>query len=871
MIEPLTERERQILELIRQGMSNKAIADALYLSRGTVKAHNHNIYRKLEVSSRTQALKRAQELGLFDEEIALDDRIVASRRNTVSLPASLSPLIGREEELANLKELVNKPDVRLITLLGMGGMGKSRLALAIAQQYSQDSKELVVFVPLAQVAEGKKLVPAILDALGIQIQGTTFAEDFLLNYLHNKKAFLVLDNFEHLLSEVDFVINLLKSAPKVKVLLTSRERLNVSHEVLFVLTGLQVGQDADSDAMRFFVHQAQRINPTFELSEGNRKEIEQICYLTQGMPLALMLAAGWLEHLTLQEITDEIKKGIDILEGDIRDLPARQQSMRSTISSSWNRLSEEFQHIFAALTVFRGGFTREAAQFVAKADIRILQTLVNRSLLVAQGGRYNVHELLRQYGLERLKDMASVEYIFHMHSLYYLEWLSQLEAGLKDNRQNTFAEHIVGDLDNVRQAWNWAVERQHPDLLDGALEALFVFFTIQNRIREGAELFNYTIEHLEADDTVDHALLNRVRIRYYSFSLRYAGNEIDVNELENCVIRAKESDNPYELALAYSMKSSYIGYVERDFEQAIIVNNRVIDLFESLGETFNLATAYHKHGYNYLQTTGLEMLIHYTEKAYEVACKVGNYYNMKSALGNLGSAALYFGRYREAEQYYREAQAMMQGLHDGMGKANAINFTHILFLLGKFDEGEHMLQDAWKGDHDAMENNVVMFGYAMHSFAYVIKQDYEQALQHARTGLQKAHNDLSVLLVIHIMIGIAYCGLHDVIQAEKHLIQAWQRAKQMSFYASATWGLPILVVTSVQRERYDEAVHYAALARTHPLSAKGWLDHWPMLVDAEAKAKSSLDEQHFKRVWQHGVSLEIEDVVDQWLSLDLGS
>lgn len=874
MLDALTTREREILLLIAQGLSNREIAEQLYLSRGTVKAHSHNIYNKLGVANRTQALLKAGELGLLVEPALLepDDSPDDAEPATDNIPAPLTPFIGRDAELRKLNDMLHDNRVRLITILGAGGMGKTRLAMELARQAAASFADGMCFISLARVSDARNIASAMIEDMKLRFQSSEKLEQQLVNFLRDKQLLLVLDNFEHLLEGVHLLTTMLQASPETKILVTSRERLNLSSEVLFVLSGLHYDPDADTEtsrhqgAVQLLLDRARIVNPMLELEPDEWSHVRRICQLTQGMPLALILAASWLEMLTLDEIAGELARSIDILETQLRDLPARQRSMRATITTSWNRLTHDEQRVFAGLSVFRGGFTLRAARSITAADLPNLQLLVNRSLVTVNAGRYEVHELLRQYGLEELHRATHAIKLYSLHSAYYLDWLHRVEHDLKGKKQITILKEISTDLDNVRQAWEWAVQMKRFDHVNQAVETLFVFFLILNRIQEGAEVLQYALDFLPEGIPNDRVVRNRLRIRLYFFLLFYQTDTLQVADIEDCISEAEAIGDNVDTALAVNVLSSYVGYAsQHDFARAIELDQRAIDLLQGTGENFHLATVYHKHGYANLQVSGMEKLVHFTRMEYDLARRAENLYHMQAALSNLGSAALYMGHYQEAESYYRESMPMIETIGANTIHLYAIYFSHILFLLGKFEEGEQMLQSAWDGSLEMLQASGIAFGHAMQGFVLLIKGDYPAALQCAMQSLRETKNDLTASLVANLVAGMVYCGLNNPSKAEDHLREAWQRSLHMNYYASVTWGLPILVITSVQRADYEQAAVYAALLRTHPLSAKDWLDGWSLLVEAEAEAQRMLDANTYEQARQRGQAMRLEDVVETWL------
>ncbi|MBK9124231.1 MAG: AAA family ATPase [Chloroflexi bacterium] len=317
-IEPLHPRELEILSLLEQDLSDREIAARLHLSPTTVKWYNRQIFQKLGVESRKQAAERASALGLLEAPPDHD----ASPHN---LPTALTPFIGRVDELDWLGRWTTDPSNRLLTVTAPGGMGKSRLAIAAAQRALTRFPDGVFFVPMAPITKPDDVVGAVAAQVGVpRIASERSVLQQICDYLSNKRLLLVLDNFEHLLDAADLVTAMLQAGPALKVLVTSRERLNLSVETVYPISGLQyptTGTESDLGeygAVQLFVQSAQRADPHFA---GHDEDIAYICRLVQGMPLAIELAAAWVSVMTPAEIAAEIERSADVLYTDARDIP----------------------------------------------------------------------------------------------------------------------------------------------------------------------------------------------------------------------------------------------------------------------------------------------------------------------------------------------------------------------------------------------------------------------------------------------------------------------------------------------------------------------------------------------------------------------
>jgi len=415
-----------------------------------------------------------------------------------NLPPALTPFIGRAADLAELKARLQDPNCRLLTLVGPGGSGKTRLAQEVAATQIGHYPHGVFFVPLASIQSVETIVPAVAEALEFSFHGGGEPQQQLLTYLRQKRMLLILDNFEHLLAGVDIVTGILATASEVKILTTSRANLNVQSEHLFPVTGLDFPADeaqqvtAAYSAINLFVSSANRIQPALDM-KADLADVAQICRLVQGMPLAVLLAAAWAELLTPAEIVSEIEHSLDFLAADWADLPDRQRSMRAVFDHSWRLLTGREQAVFRAVSVFRGGFTREAVQVVADASLEALMRLSNKSLLHRlPGDRYEVHELLRQYVAEKLAESGPEEAkIQQKHSHYYFEFLIQRQEALaKDKPDRAVLVAIDQEIENIRVAWQWVRTRGDMKMIEGFVTCLWFFYKHKTWYQEAISVLN---------------------------------------------------------------------------------------------------------------------------------------------------------------------------------------------------------------------------------------------------------------------------------------------------------------------------------------------------------------------------------------------
>ncbi|MCH7844791.1 MAG: adenylate/guanylate cyclase domain-containing protein, partial [Acidobacteria bacterium] len=312
-----------------------------------------------------------------------------------NLPEQLTEFVGRRSELAEARRLVG--ETRLLTMIAPGGTGKTRLALQTAAEVSTDYPDGVFFVGFAEIGSSDDIIQTVAESLGVALSGDEDVQTQLLTYLAPRRQLLVFDNLEHLDGAAAIVAEILKAAPNVTVVATSRSKLNLTGETVLSLAGLETTWDQPDEAMQasgaqLFLETANRSNPGFVIESDDLDALAEILRLTGGMPLGILLAAAWVDMLPIAEIAVEIGKSADFLETEMGDIPDRQRSIRAVFDYSWALLSPEERATFMALSVFRGGFSREAAESAAGASLRSLASLVSKSLLTANPdtGRYEV-------------------------------------------------------------------------------------------------------------------------------------------------------------------------------------------------------------------------------------------------------------------------------------------------------------------------------------------------------------------------------------------------------------------------------------------------------------------------------------------------
>ena len=443
-------------------------------------------------------------------------RVAAAR---INLPQPPTGFIGRGEEVNEIMALLTAPEVRLVSLVGPGGIGKTRLAVQAAATLAEREPDRfadgVFFAPLAHLNAAAAMVAAVAEAIGVRFaQGEREPREQLLDYLRRRRMLLILDNMEQLLDDGGAALpaDLLATAPGVRVLTTSRIRLGIQGEQLYLVPGMSLPERdavrlwADPLAaeaysgLRLFTQAAGRVQPGFGLNAGNVAAITRICRQVQGMPLGIELAAGWLELLTPEEIAAELDRSLDLLATDLRDVPTRQRSLRAVFETTWQLSSERERALLPPLSIFRAPFSREAAAAVAGAGPGDLLALVNKSWLQRVVGgdgvsRFQMHELLRQYAAERLRADGQDEAAHERYAGHYVIEIDRLWPELTGAGQKTALAVLAADYPHFRRVWEWLSDRGHFErLVKHMLLPLQRFAQMRGLLREVSELITTALE-----------------------------------------------------------------------------------------------------------------------------------------------------------------------------------------------------------------------------------------------------------------------------------------------------------------------------------------------------------------------------------------
>jgi predicted ATPase len=802
------------------------------------------------------------------------------------------------------------PACRLLTLVGPAGSGKTRLALEAAAARLDDFEHGVYFVSLAPLESIEAIVPAVAMALDLsfyaQPAGRPQSQPWqqLLDHLRHKTVLLIMDNFDHLLEGLDLVLEVLKTAPAVKILVTSQATLNLQGEHLFPVPGMdlpewEVPGDAGTtlaDAARYsavelFLQSARRAQPGFALSEKNVAEVIRICRLVQGMPLGIVLAAAWVGVLTPVEIASEIGRSLDFLEAELGDLPQRQRSMRAVFDRSWRLLTEREREVFQRLSVFRGGFARQAARQVAGASLRELRSLVGKSLLQRDPqGRYAAHELLRQYAAKRLaEEPEQWEAAKDRHSAYFAAFLQHREGSLRGRDQRRALAEIEAETDNVRVGWHWAVVQAKIEDINRAMDSLVVLYDTHGWFQEKEEILAKAAQMLEEESSgyAQDALQSGARA---AVAQGGAGAQQAITSRGRRLVLGRVLAHQGRVCFSLGLTEKGVALLQRSLEilRGLGARREMVFALSTLGES------------TLLQGQGKPLCLEGLAISREIGDRVG----MEMSLHCLGRDAVLRGEYRAAQRLCQERVAVSRELDQVLVANSLSDLGYVAWCLGEYRGAQQLHQQSLALSRDMriqygiatslLRLGLDALGLAEYGEARQLFQEslaicqemgmawlhtevlvwqgelanvmgqYSQAERQAQETLSVSKElDDPYLMVLSLgVLGDAACGLGDLRKARECFLQAAETAMKVGVAPLALLtlvGTAQLLAAEGEGERGAELL---ALVLHHPASWQWAKDRASPLI---AQQEAELPPDAWAAAWERGQARGLEATVAELL------
>lgn len=743
-------------ELMRLYAVNDQRSDALQQYQECARILRHEL--RVEPEPQTTELFEAistQPEKLHQPELHPQPFITGS----ISQPAThvvyqATPFIGRHRELDEIAGLLRQSGCRLLTLVGLGGIGKTRLAQQMIFRMRTEYADGVYFVALTAIPSANLLVPTLAETFQFSPSPGEEYQQAFWHFLSEKRLLLILDNFEHLLDSVTILRSLLHHAPEIRILVTSRERLCLEEEWVYEVPGLSFpaevpegGIDANRqtllqqyDAVQLFVQSAHRARAAFEVSEHNIAHIITLCQRVDGMPLALELAASWCKMLSCQQIVEEIERSFDFLASRSADSDPRHQSIRVVFQSIWNQLSPSDQQSLCKLAVFQGSFDTNAAHLIANLSLPHLAEFVNRSLLKCDTeGRFVLHPLLHRFLFEHLHAESTL-YAVTVRTFreVYRHLLEAQWQALKTARQREALQTISQELPNIRAVWQAAIARRDGAGVQTMLPGLSLFYDIQSRFQEGNTLFQQAVEQWSHGtlSAQEKSVLAQLRVQHAVFTTRLMYDQ-DVSPLYHETLPVLAASQDAELAFTMLQ----VGWLKclnpGDNEEADDWIAKGGQLAERKQDVWETALALYVQGdSSQWGKAEYEEAKDFYQQSLELRQRIGDWWGQANALNSLGHSSVILGRYPEAQWFHREALRISQDVNDLHGIAWAkAQLADIARVLGQYQEAWTL---NWEVYRLAMRfGNQGIAAWRLLNIGRILffQGHHDEALQHVRQSL----------------------------------------------------------------------------------------------------------------------------------------
>ena len=759
-LDPLDERAYQgsMLLLALEGKRSVALAQ-FEQCREVLKA-------ELEVEPSIETRDLYEKIVHEKTLISLDQAITKH-----NLPAPQTSFIGRELELIQIGDLIKDPACRLLTLVGPGGIGKTRLALKAASNNLRYFPDGTYFVPVESSYSTDYLVPAMTSALDFEIE--TFVAQMgpktqLFDYLKNRSILLLMDGFEQIINGAELLSELLERAPRVKVLVTSRQRLGLKGEWTFLVRGLPVPRVLegtsikDSDAMKLFTQRAQQVKEDLRFTKEDGDHVVRICKLVEGMPLGIELAATWATILSPIEIAIEMEKSLDFLATEIRDIPEKHRSLRAVFESSWSTLLEDQKDTLSKLSVFRDKFDRRAADEVANANLHQLSTFLDKCLLRREStGYFTMHALLRQFIAEKLNQKPQMQIeVLKRHCEHYVGLLTEREADFLGSGMLKARDEIRPELENVRAAIEWAIKHWETEpirkllvtslsffIVHGWYEGILAFKDITRQREEHLRLSG--ISNLSKDPIILSARIHQ------AFLLSNLG-QIDESEAisQECLgglaeqgMKAELSECLHNLGVNASFRGEYED--AKEYLEEAILKGRECD--HTVWPTYLLW-----YGHNYFLLGEYEQGMLSLRKCYDLFDHRGTLWGVAFALGKMGLAADGLGEHSQAMHYHREALAIFERLGNRAGKGYSLSRMSIsAYFLEDYLQAVKYGQEGYQFFEEIGHRWGICTSLSRLGFAYIGLGNTEKAKEFFKDALRLSKQNQMLPQSLYALLGMA--------------------------------------------------------------------------------------------------------------------
>lgn len=763
---------------------------------------------------------------------------IDARRNNI--PLELTSFIGRKKEIAEIRSLLS--EVRLLTLIGFGGTGKTRLSIHIASILLDEFSHGVWFVELAKLSEPSYILQEIASALNVTTDEKRNKLDVLTDFLREKEILLILDNCEHLIAECAGIVeSLLQNCPGIKIIVTSRESLHIPGEYIYQVPTLSLPDSKGNssveslieyESVRLFLERVTSVQHGFKITNSNAHIISQLCTALEGIPLAIELAAARVKVLPVEKILERLKDRFNLLTGGKRTLLPRQQTMRALIDWSYELLSEKEKLLFQRLSIFSGGWSLEAAEKICQDNflleeevLDLLSNLSDKSLIkvyeTEDNTRYTMLETIKTYGDEKLTQSNYKNILQEKHFDFYYKFTEQSESGLMGKEQGEWLKKIALENENIRECLKWSLG-YNPDLTLRLSVALGKFWELRSHFTEGLGYMRKSLELAKSGD-----LNLKAKAMYWSgLYLLNQGNYIESKKyLNECLNIFRDINN-------------------KDGEALTLISLATMSLFENDYEKLNL----------------------YSEQSYSISSEISNKSYIARNLQNIALGLMQQGKHDEARIKLEESISLYREVNDALQLAKIIgNIGALEYLLSNYDKAISAFEESLKIRNELGDKQGIAIALSNLGSVTFMQKQYEASEKYLEDSIEiiKELGDRRIYVTAVSTLGSIANEKRDFPKAERMFRESILVSNEIGDKYSIAKGIEGIADMLIQLGKFREGCILAAkyislLKASNKNIIEGELERFEAI---KTKLKENLSGAEFEKLWDEGESLTIDEVL----------
>ncbi|MBX3085307.1 MAG: tetratricopeptide repeat protein [Anaerolineae bacterium] len=809
-----------------------------------------------------------------------------------SPPATSGHLLGRDDLVSTLQQRLNDPTVRLVTLTGSGGVGKTRLAIELAQHMSATYQDGVVFVPLASINDPLLVASEILHALKLKGDSQQTPDDQLKQYLAERRMLLILDNFEHVMGAAPMVSALIGAAPRLCILVTSRTVLNLYGEYQVRVPPLALPQPqqtlttlAEQPSVALFVARTQAVRSDFALTEANANAVAEICIRLDGLPLALELAAARCRLFSPKALLQRLDQPLALLSSTSSDVSARQRTLRDTIAWSYHLLHDMEQRLFTFVSLFPGGCTADAAEMIYQDQppigldtaLEVVSSLLDKSLLYQQEGqdhqvRFLMLETLREYAIEQITDSGAIDGLRELQLQYYRQVVHEVAPQLSGEKQQETIDLLEAEHDSLRAILAWALIYRPMEALKLCGDAWYFWF-VRGYYTEGYRWMSQALQAPLTDEATEEDQAEYAKALHGMGSILYSlGNyEQAAQHLESALaIRRRLNDSVGIMSTLNNLGN--VAWDRSQLDQAQAYYEEVIALGQQTGNKRMVANASNNLGSLLWQRDDLEDAQRHLQRALAVWRELQNKLGLSQVLSNLGIIAVKQSQFDRASVLYAESLALARELGDRQSiSASLNNIGEVALHKGDYAQAQRYFEEAL-----ALKREVnYAWGISTSLRNVGLALLFQHEMGRAIVALQEGMTIMRELGDRHMMasnleaLGVASTRLGDVDGALAYHHEALTLSIALEEQQGCALSLACIAATVAVRGDWSTAIRWwgAAFAQWEHLNTPLLPAEYKRFSDELESVRAQVPAAEFEARWQEGHAMEFEVVIQEALTV----